>query len=69
MPHHAERGASVRPVDLAGLSGGALPDSPVVLQAIELARDCAEPWLFNHSMRSWLFSTHIASIKGWRYDP
>lgn len=54
--------------DLSGLSGGSLPDSAVVVEAIELAREHSEPWLLNHAMRSWLFSTHIAAIKGWQYD-
>jgi HD domain len=35
-------------------------DTPLVHDAIELARNCSEPYLFNHSMRSWLFGVLIA---------
>jgi hypothetical protein len=33
-----------------------VPDTPLVSAAIECARQQAEPYLFNHVMRSWLFT-------------
>ena len=42
------------------LAGIELVDTPLVHDAIELARDSSEPYLFNHAMRSWLFSVLIA---------
>ena len=35
-------------------------DTPLVHDAIELARSSSEPYLFNHVMRSWLFGVLIA---------
>lgn len=35
-------------------------DTPLVKDAIELARSLSEPYLFNHVMRSWLFGVVIA---------
>jgi HD superfamily phosphodiesterase len=35
-------------------------DTPLVHDAIELARNCSEPYLFNHSMRSWLFGVLVS---------
>ena len=37
-------------------SGIKVPDTSLVRDAIELARSSSEPYLFNHVMRSWLFS-------------
>jgi HD domain len=37
-------------------SGIKMPDTSLVRDAIELARSSSEPYLFNHVMRSWLFS-------------
>ncbi|HEY2497805.1 MAG TPA: HD domain-containing protein [Candidatus Angelobacter sp.] len=38
------------------LAGIKVTDTSLVLDAIELARSASEPFLFNHVMRSWLFS-------------
>jgi len=35
-------------------------DTPLVHDAMELARNSSKPYLFNHAMRSWLFSVMIA---------
>ena len=51
------------------LAGVAVPDTPIVSRAIEYARKHTEPYLFNHSMRSWLFAAAIAQAKGKPYDP
>jgi hypothetical protein len=50
------------------LGGVVVPDSPLVTRAIEYAREYCDPYLFNHSMRSWLFSVAIAQMKGSAYD-
>jgi hypothetical protein len=42
------------------LAGIVVPDTPIVARAIEYAREYCEPYLFNHSMRSWLFSVALA---------
>ena len=41
------------------LAGIKVVDTPLVYDAIELARDSSEPYLFNHAMRSWLFGVLI----------
>jgi hypothetical protein len=42
------------------LAGITVPDTPIVTRAIDYAREYCEPYLFNHSMRSWLFSVALA---------
>ena len=42
------------------LAGIKVADTRLVHDAIELARNCSEPYLFNHAMRSWLFGVLIA---------
>jgi hypothetical protein len=39
------------------LAGIPVPDTPLISHAIEYAREHSEPYLFNHVMRSWLFSS------------
>ena len=51
------------------LAGIVVPDTPLVSRAIEYARKSTEPYLFNHSMRSWLFAAAIAKAKGTTHDP
>jgi HD domain len=51
------------------LAGIVVPDTPIVARAIEYAREHCEPYLFNHSMRSWLFAAAITQLKGARHDP
>ena len=45
------------------LAGIRVPDSPLISQVVEYARTLYEPYLFNHSMRSWLFAVRIAQLK------
>ncbi|AIF48181.1 hypothetical protein HY57_13390 [Dyella japonica A8] len=45
-----------------------VPDTALVARAIEYVRDCYEPYLFNHVMRSWLFASRIAELQGVPYD-
>jgi hypothetical protein len=51
------------------LAGVVVPDTEVVARAIEYARKYCEPYLFNHSMRSWLFSAALAQQEGATHDP
>jgi hypothetical protein len=51
------------------LAGVSVPDTPIVARAIEYAREHCEPYLFNHSMRSWLFCAAIAQQKSLSHDP
>src|SRR2546428_11124025 len=37
-----------------------LPDSPAVRDAYDQAEAESQPWLFNHVMRSWLYSAKLA---------
>lgn len=50
------------------LAGIVVPDTPLVNSAIEYARKHSEPYLFNHVMRSWLFSVAIADLRKAAYD-
>jgi len=45
------------------LSGVLVPDTPIVARAIDYAREHSEPYLFNHVMRSWLFTECLAQSK------
>jgi hypothetical protein len=51
------------------LAGVVVPDTPLVSRAIAYAREHCEPYLFNHSMRSWLFSAEIAQLNNTPHDP
>jgi len=51
------------------LAGIVVPDTPIVVRAIEYAREHCEPYLFNHVMRSWLFAAAIAQLKRQAHDP
>jgi hypothetical protein len=42
------------------LAGIKVVDTPLVRDAIELARNSSEPYFFNHAMRSWSFGVLIA---------
>jgi len=50
------------------LAGVTVPDTPAISRAIELARECSEPYLFNHAMRSWLFAATLAQLKQTAHD-
>ena len=41
-----------------------LPDSPAVQDAYAHAEAESQPWLFNHVMRSWLYSAKLAQSRG-----
>jgi len=42
------------------LAGIKVADTPLVRDAVELARTSLEPYLFNHVMRSWLFGVLLS---------
>src|ERR1700678_2430397 len=42
------------------LAGTQVPETRLVRDAIDLARSSSEPFLFNHVMRSWLFSVVLS---------
>jgi hypothetical protein len=50
------------------LAGVVVPDSSLVVSAIEYARDNSEAYLFNHVMRSWLFAETLAQLRRTPYD-
>src|SRR5215831_12781323 len=50
------------------VAGVLVPDTPLISQAIEFAREQSEPYLFNHVMRSWLFSAILAQRKQAAHD-
>jgi hypothetical protein len=50
------------------IAGVNVSDTPIVTAVIEYAQRISEPYLFNHSMRSWLFAEAIGRMKGLAYD-
>lgn len=62
----AEIGRPVVPTRV--LAGIVVPDTPIVSRAIEFARENSKPYLFNHSMRSWLFAEAVAQLRNSSYD-
>jgi hypothetical protein len=50
------------------MAGVSVPDSPLITEALEYAQQVCEPYLFNHSMRSWLFAETIGRVRGIDYD-
>jgi hypothetical protein len=50
-------------------AGGLVPDTPLVRQALDHARNSCEPYLFNHVVRSWLFAVRIGQIRNISHDP
>ncbi len=50
------------------LAGVSVPDTPVISRAMDFARERSEPYLFNHSMRSWLFASMIAQSNATPHD-
>ena len=50
------------------IAGVRVSDTPLITAVVEYAQRVSEPYLFNHTMRSWLFSEAIGHIKGIVYD-
>src|SRR5262245_9103139 len=57
-----------RPLATRSLAGVIVPDSLLVSQAIGYAREHAEPYLFNHVVRSWLFAAALAEATKTQHD-
>jgi hypothetical protein len=55
-------------VGTRSIAGVLVPDTPLISRTIEYARRLHEPYLFNHSMRSWLFAATIAERGKLAYD-
>jgi hypothetical protein len=51
------------------LAGIEVTDTALVRDAVELARTSFEPYLFNHSMRSWLFGILLSEHAEFPPDP
>ena len=62
---NASKPHGIEPRSIAGVF---VPDSPLISRAIEYARLHHEPYLFNHSMRSWLFAVTIAEQRKVAHD-
>ncbi|RUV73381.1 MAG: hypothetical protein EOR30_08815 [Mesorhizobium sp.] len=50
-------------------AGVLVPDTTLVRQALDHARNSCEPYLFNHVVRSWLFAVRIGQIRNISHDP
>jgi hypothetical protein len=50
------------------IAGISVPDSPLIAEVIDYARDLYEPYLFNHAMRSWLFAAALRRSDGMDCD-
>jgi hypothetical protein len=50
------------------VAGVSVPDTPLITDVIDYAQRLSEPYLFNHSMRSWLFAAKIGQLKAMDYD-
>jgi hypothetical protein len=50
------------------VAGVLVPDTPLIARATEYARRHCEPYLFNHVMRSWLFSVSLARQRQIAHD-
>ena len=55
--------------DMRVLAGVTVPDTSLISSAIQYARESTDPYLFNHSMRSWLFAVILAERGEVAYDP
>ncbi len=50
------------------IGGIAIPRSPLALEVERFARDAMEPYLFNHSVRSYVFGAIALDRLGLRFD-
>jgi hypothetical protein len=51
------------------LGGITVIDTPLIARAMDYARTCSEPYLFNHAVRSWLFAVRLGQLQGVPHDP
>lgn len=50
------------------LGGITVSDTPLISAALDYAQAHSEPYLFNHSVRSWLFAVRLGQLEGGTYD-
>ena len=43
-------------------------ETPLIIRALDYARDYSEPVLFNHAVRSWLFAVRLGQLQGIAHD-
>ncbi len=55
--------------DTRVLAGVTVPNTDLISSAIKYAHESTDPYLFNHSMRSWLFAVSLADQSPAAYDP
>ena len=46
------------------LAGVSVPDTVMIAAALDYAQRLSDPYLFNHAVRSWLFSVRVGQLKG-----
>jgi hypothetical protein len=65
-----QRGLGIEPARLSqvDLQAIRLPDSSVAVKAGELASQLCEPWLFSHSMRTYLWGAMLAQVNLIKFD-
>jgi hypothetical protein len=51
-------------LDAPLIAGVSVPGSPLITDVLEYAQKLYEPYLFNHSVRSWLFAAKIGQLEG-----
>lgn len=56
------------PIVTRMLAGISVPNTPIVDQAVDLARQRCDPYLFNHAVRSWLFAVRLAQAERIEHD-
>ncbi len=50
------------------IAGIVVPDTPLIARAVKYAHEQYEPYLFNHAMRSWLFTIAISRAHSTTHD-
>jgi len=59
---------AARQVKTRVLGGIAVVDTPLVTRTLDYARMHSEPFLFNHTVRSWLFAVRLGQLQKLNYD-
>lgn len=50
------------------IAGVTVPDTALIARSMEEARALSEPYLFNHAVRSWIFTVQLAEVQRISYD-
>ena len=59
---------AARQVKTRVLGGVVVIDTPLITRALDYARMHSEPFLFNHTVRSWLFAVRLGQLQQLDYD-